>query len=310
MFKDKDTPIVLAFTPNYLIPAVTCILSILEHSEDTDVFHIICLLSQPLPQKKKKKLRRVNKSRLHFSFINLQGKLEEIYVNEKYTVAASYRLLLPKLLPEYQKVLYIDCDVIVRNNLAKLFREIEMGDNYLAGVFETTLDFQLTHMKAIGCEPGSYINSGFLVMNLELLRQDDMVSKFIEASKEKGLEFPDQDVLNQLCKGRILGLAPYYNSIRTFYLPQYKTDFLTYYTEEDWQSVQTHGTVHYTGTKPWDAFTIEFSTWWKYYEMLPAEIKEEGSINKKMQRLYRIYNTLLGAFIIDKVQSVYRKIKY
>src|SRR5690606_6393201 len=150
--------------------------------------------------------------RLRFSFVNLEDSLNDIYINERYTVAASYRLLLPELLPELEKVIYIDCDVLVRNNLAKVYSEIELGNNYLAGVFEATLDFQLPHMEAIGCKPGSYINSGFLVMNLELLRRDNMTSKFIEASKEHCWEFPDQDVLNKLCRERVLGLSPYYNS--------------------------------------------------------------------------------------------------
>lgn len=308
--KQPTIPIVLAFTPNYLVPAATCILSLLKHTESTDKFHVICLLSEPLPEEMKEKLNRLDNNRLCFSFMNLEGKLTDIYVDEKYTIAASYRLLLPDLLPEYKKVLYIDCDVVVRNDLAKLYRETDLGNNYLAGVFEATLDFQLTHMNAIGCEPGSYINSGFLIMNLQLLRQDNMVPKFLEASKEEGLEFPDQDVLNQLCKERILGLAPYYNSIRTFYLPQYKIDFLKYYTEEDWQAVQEHGTVHYTGAKPWNSFTIEFSTWWKYYEMLPAEIKKVGAVNKKMQYLCKLYSTTLGNLIINKMQGFYRKIKY
>ena len=54
-------------------------------------------------------------------------------------------------------------------------------------------------------------------MNLAQLRQDNMVPRFLEAAKAEGLQFPDQDVLNQLCKDRILGLPPYYNSIRTFF---------------------------------------------------------------------------------------------
>ena len=75
------------------------------------------------------------------------------------------------------------------------------------------------------------------------MRRDGMVAKFIEASKADYLEFPDQDVLNQLCKKRIVGLPPYYNSIRTFYLPQYKRFFLQKYTEQDWKEV--HQLVQY-----------------------------------------------------------------
>lgn len=303
-------PIVLAFSPSYFTPAATCILSILDHSEETDFFHIVCLVTETLPEKMRSKLEKLNLSRLRFSFVNLQGRLKDIYVDEKYTVAASYRLLLPELLPEYNKVIYVDCDMIVRNNLARLYHETDIENNYLAGVFEATLEFQLLHMRVIGCEPGEYINSGFLIMNLDLLRQDDMVPRFIEESKKEGLVFPDQDVLNRLCKGRILGLPAYYNSIRTFYLPQYKADFLKYYTEEDWDAVQSHGNIHYTGTKPWNVFTVEFASWWEYYEMLPEDIKEEGQVVRKIQSLSRINRTRLGHFIIKRVLHTYRQIKY
>src|SRR5690606_12403477 len=87
--------------------------------------------------------------RSQISFVTLEDQLSDIYVDEKYTIAASYRLLLPDLLPEYQKIIYIDCDMIVRNNLAKLYREIDLEGSYFGGVFEATLDFQLPHMKAI-----------------------------------------------------------------------------------------------------------------------------------------------------------------
>ena len=82
--------------------------------------HIICLLSEELPDRLKQKIQLIGGERAQYSFINLQGRLQNIYIDAKYTEAASYRLLLPDLLPEYDKVMYIDCDIIVRNNLVKL----------------------------------------------------------------------------------------------------------------------------------------------------------------------------------------------
>lgn len=303
-------PLVVAFTPNYFIPAVTCLYSIFDNMESTGRIHVICLLNEELPERLKEKIKLIGGKRAQYSFVNLKGRLQDIYIDAKYTEAASYRLLLPDLLPEYDKVIYIDCDVIVRNDLGKLYRTTNLENNYLAAVFEAPMDFQIERFKAIGCNPMEYINSGFLIMNLELMRQDKMVDKFLEASKADYLEFPDQDVLNQLCKGRILGLSPYYNSIRTFYLPQYKSFFLRKYTEQDWVDVHQHGTVHYTGAKPWDRFTIEFQLWWRYYEQLPAEIKKEWKVNKRMYFLFRLNKSFLGSYIIDGIQTLYRKLKY
>lgn len=303
-------PVVVAFTPNYFIQACVGIKSVLIHSLDSDIFHIICLLSENLSEKMVSLLERLGKSHVQFSFINLEGKLADIYINERFTVAASYRLLLPDLLPEYDKVLYMDCDMIIRNNLAELYRSVDLKDNYLAAVYEAPMDFQTAHLKEIGCDPEHYINSGFLIMNLEQMRKDNMVQKFMEASKASNLEFPDQDVLNQTCKGKILGLPPYCNSIRTSFLPQYKKFFLQRYTQQDWEEIQKHGNIHYTGDKPWRFPTVEFAEWWKYYRQLPNEIRSEEEPDKKMLFLYRIYSNKLGRFAFKGLKYIYRKLKY
>lgn len=303
-------PLVVAFTPGYFIPAATCLYSLFENTGNKEYFHIICLISEDLSEKMKDNLRLIGGVHATYSFINLKGRMNDIYVDEKYTEAASYRLLLPELLPDLDKVMYIDCDIIVRNDLATLYRFTNLDGNYLAAVFEPTMDFQTEHLKTIGCDLDSYINSGFLILNLDQLRRDRMVEKFIDASKNDNLEFPDQDVLNILCRDRIVGLAPYYNSIRTFYLPQYKKSFLRKYSERDWEEVKRHGTVHYTGAKPWNNFTVEFKLWWQYYERLPAVLKKEWKENKKMYYFYKINSSAIGSALIDGLQSVYRKLKY
>ncbi|MCS2717300.1 hypothetical protein [Bacteroides thetaiotaomicron] len=55
--------------------------------------------------------------------------------------------------------------------MVQLYHSIDLGMNYLAAVFEASMDFQLDHLKTIGCNPNEYINSGFLIMNLELMRE-------------------------------------------------------------------------------------------------------------------------------------------
>ncbi|MFD1771940.1 glycosyltransferase family 8 protein [Sphingobacterium suaedae] len=308
-FAVNSIPIVLAFTPNYFVPAATCILSILKSAKSTDHFHFICLLTEPLSPSYMDKLVRLVGDSAVFSYINLEGALSDIYVDEKYTVAASYRLLLPTILMDYEKVLYVDCDMIFRTNLADLYRDTEMGAQYMAGVFEATLDFQEAYLESIGCQPGHYINSGLLVMNLHALREDQMVDKLLHAAKADYLEFPDQDVINQLCHGRIRGLPPYWNSIRTFWLPQYKAAFLKYYTEADWLNVQKTGNVHYTGAKPWNTFTIGFAIWWDHFEQLPAEVKELMVVPKGLYWLSKMYRNPVGRRLIDGSRHLYRRLR-
>lgn len=310
MDNEKKTPLVVAFTPSYFIPVCTCLFSVFANTKYKQTLHVICLLTEDLPEDMRKALIAVGEGEVEFSFINLAGQLPaDIYIDEKYTIAASYRLLIPDLLPTFDKILYIDCDMIFRNDLVELYRSTDLTNNYMAGVFEATLDLQEKHMRAIGCEPGEYINSGLLLMNLKMLREDNMVEKFMSAAKTPGLEFPDQDVINQLCKGKILGLPPYWNSIRTFLLPQYKSAFLKYYRQEDWADVQRKGNVHYTGPKPWNTFTVAFDIWWSYFKKLPQPVQRFAKFDAKLRWFALFYQTKLGRGMVKFSQQCYRKLK-
>ncbi len=291
------TPILVAFTPNYFIPAATAILSVLEHSPKEEQFHFICMLSEPMPDDLMARLELLDNGtgRLTFEYFDLDPKLlEGTYINPRYSIAASFRLLVADLLPQYDKLIYMDCDVIIRQDLAKLYREIDMEDKYFAGVIEASSDWQKKWFERIGAKAGQYINSGFLVLNMKLLREDKMSEKFIEALKVDFLEFPDQDVINTVCMDRLKYLPPYYNGIRTFMIEEEKPLFLKYYTEQDWEMIDREGTIHYTGPKPWVAYTIKFEYWWATYLRLPKKVREGIEVSFKMKAMHRLLSLPLA----------------
>ena len=303
------TPLIIAFTPNYFVPAATTLRSLLDSSSADDRYEVICLVSEEIPQRQKDKLSALSGERIRYRYINLAGRLQGVYVDPRYSEAASFRLLLPEILPEYDNVLYIDCDVIIRNNLAALYRDTDLGGNLLAAVYEAPIEHQAERWNALGCDPHRYFNSGFLMMNLKQMRLEGTSHKLIDGLKSDYLEFPDQDVLNQVCQDRVLALKPVYNSIRTFFLPQYKADFLKQYSESDWDEVQKHGTIHYTGGKPWNILSVKFGEWWKTYRSLPAEIRGEWKPSKKIKLMADIYRTKIGADSIETVRNIFRKVK-
>lgn len=303
----SPTPLAIAFTPNYFVPAATMLKSLLEAS--TGSFNVICLVTEEIPDRMQEKLQRLGDGRLSFEYIPMKGRLQGIYIDPRYTEAASFRLLLPEMLPEYDSIVYIDCDVIVRQDIGKLYRETKLGDNYLAVVFEAPIEKQAERFKALGCDPNRYFNSGFLLMNLAAMRKDKISEKLLEACRVDYLEFPDQDALNQVCQGHVVPLSPVYNGIRTFFLPQYKADFVRQYSEGLWKEVQDHGTIHYTGGKPWNIFSVKFGEWWKTYDSLPDEIKEEWIPNEKMHRLWSMYRIPIVGKTIEGMRSLIRLLK-
>ncbi len=298
-------PLAIAFTPNYFVQAATLLRSVLDASPDGR-FRVVCLLSQEISREKKDKLQRMGGGRLSLEYILLEGRLQGIYIDPRYTEAASLRLLLPELLPELDQILYLDCDIIVRQDLARLCDRTNLADNYLAAVYEAAIEGQAARFRALGCDPARYFNSGFLLMNLARMREEKVSEKLLEACRVPYLEFPDQDALNQVCQGRVLPLSPLYNSIRTFFIPKYRKDFERQYGKDLWDKVQQEGTIHYTGGKPWNLFTVQFGAWWRVYDTLPAEIKAEWTPGK-MARFWKFYRTPLGR-LFDGLRSLKQRL--
>lgn len=304
------TPLVIAFTPNYIVPAAVTLRSILDASPEGK-FEVWCLVTEDIPQRQKEELEDMVNGRMVFKYLPLAGRLDGYYIDPRYSEAASYRLLLPELLPEVDKIIYIDCDIVVRQDIAALYSSSDLGDNLIAAIYEAPIEGQAERWRALGCDSGRYFNSGFLIMNLKQMRVEGTSRKLLDALKTDWLEFPDQDALNQVCQGRVLPLSPVYNGIRTFFLPQYKKDFIAQYGSKTlWEEVQTSGTIHYTGGKPWNLFSVKFAEWWRTYETLPKKIKEEWMPNPKILRIWKAYRTSLGRLCIDTVQYLYRKIKH
>lgn len=303
------TPLVISFTPNYIVPAAVTLRSILDSSTE-GCFEVYCLVTEDIPQRQKDELKSMAGERMTFKYINLAGRLDGCYVDPRYSEAASYRLLLPELLPEIDSIVYLDCDIVVRQDIAGLYESIDLADNLIAAVYEAPIENQAERWTKLGCDPGKYFNSGFLVMNLKRMREEGTSSKFLDELRADYLEFPDQDVLNIVCKGRVLPLPPEYNSIRTFFLPQYADDYERQYGPDSRREVVNSGNIHYTGGKPWNLFTVRFADWWRKYDSLPIEIKKEWKPKRKIFFLWKFYRTCLGRFILDTVRSAYRRIKH
>lgn len=311
MAKANYIPVVIAFTPNYVVPAATTVLSILNSSSKTDNFQFICLLNENLSQKLKENFESVDTdNRCKFQYLLLDvDLLKGIDIDSRYSAAAYFRLLLPNLLTNYDKVIYTDCDVIFRNNISQIYNT-NISGYFLAAVYETPLKFQKERIHNLGIAPGKYFNSGVLLMNLKKLRDENLSQQMIEKLQTVvEIEFPDQDVLNICCKSKLQPLPPHYNSIRTFFLTQYKKEFLEIYSLTDLQNVIEYGNIHYTGEKPWKAFTVEFDTWWRHFDRLPNVLKQQLNFDKKLYYFYKLYRNPLGRLITESARKIYRLVK-
>lgn len=136
-----------------------------------------------------------------------------------FTQSMYYRLFAPWVLPQYDKALYLDCDVVVRGDVTELF-DTELNDCLLGAVLDDPMNTPewKPYMERLGdgVPQNEYFNSGVLLINLRQMRQEHMDEKFTAFMETyTNLKYPDQDILNAVCKGRVHYFPRSWNKLRT-----------------------------------------------------------------------------------------------
>lgn len=160
------------------------------------------------------------------------------------------RVLLPSLLPDVDRVLYLDADVIVTDDLAPLW-EVDLGD-HLFGAVTNPCYPGLPPSKELGlARREDYLNSGVLLMDLARMRAEgwvDELRNFAVAHPDNPC--PDQDALSARYHDRALRLHPRWNmQTICFERPPRRLPFPPGQIDE---ARARPAIVHFTGTaKPW-----------------------------------------------------------
>lgn len=211
--------------------------------------------------------------------INLKIK-HNVYTEDLY-----YRIVIPYILKNYNKVLVVDADMICREDLKNLY--IDDVDNYLAAGIKDTifqgylngadpnrLKYCKDYMKLE--EPFDYINTGVILFNCKLYRERfslDFLRTFIEKHVNKVLIY-EQDMLNMLLQKNIKFLDQKWNSFTiTNSFLQHCIDLAPYHAVDKWKQGQESkkGIIHYANIpKPWQDIHTDFADlWWSYAKSSP-----------------------------------------
>lgn len=116
------------------------------------------------------------------------------------TVATWYRILAPIVLPkEIDKVLYLDCDIIINRPLIDLWKE-DLED-FAIGAIPDESSYQKEYYDRLGFpKEAIYVNAGVLLINLKYWREHDVVNRCLDCIRTSAnqLIFYDQDTLNKV----------------------------------------------------------------------------------------------------------------
>jgi lipopolysaccharide biosynthesis glycosyltransferase len=207
-----------------------------------------------------------------------------------YSWACYLRLLAPSLLPNIDKVLYLDVDIVVNGNIRNLWEEDITGYS-LAGLNDAILSYNLVK-DYIGYDyyKEGYINSGVLLMNLDYWRKNNIQQKMIDYLNTHKVKLSDQDTINALLHSTIKFLHPEWNTISSYFtfpplvIPKQKK-----YIKELWKGAKI---IHFVGPyKQWHQECV--NPYKRYYRHIPFLHHEE------LAKVYREHDLFVFPSYLD-----------
>lgn len=304
-------PVVFAADNAYAPMVTTTIESMLANASTAYLYDVVVLEKDFTPENKEiMQVHFARQANARLRFVNVQGLVRAYNLqtnNEHISVETYYRFLIQQVLPGYDKVLYLDSDLIVRGDVSELYA-CELGDNLVAAVrdidFAGNLDIKnaqgeyerrayardVLHLE----HPFDYFQAGVLVLNTRAMRALHPIDTWLGLASESTYIYDDQDILNAECQGRVLYLDPSWNVMidcagrikKVFaFAPADMFDaFMRAYREPR--------IVHYAGfEKPWGSGGCDRDKlYWHYARMTPyyEDLLELRSASYADQRLAEV----------------------
>ena len=314
--------VVFASNNDYSSLLSTCLISLLENNKkDFDCINVF-VLDDGISEENKQKIFSLAKNyscKLTFiktDILNSNDKIMMPLDKEDYgkSLTTYYRLFLSTLLPDdIDKVIYLDCDALVLGSYKELWK-LDISDYYCAGVVDPTNDNILREYGFGGKD--KYFNAGFLLVNLEMWRNNNIEEKFIEFLLENKSKFflHDQGVINNVLRSKIKIVEPKYNLQLYFQFFDYDLAMKymgrehSYYTKEIVDESRNNPVfLHFCGgtqNRPWyNKEHIYYNEFKKYSNMADCKnIYDNGvTLSWKTKLLYKGINNKFFQLILKLI---------
>lgn len=241
--------IAFASDDNYSRYLGVCIASILLSAEEDDCF-CFYVIDNGISELNKKRLNELQTIREHELFF-LKPEMEKFqHLPQCLHLGLStyLRLLLPELLPERDRLIYLDCDMLATDSLRGLWRA-ELGGRALGAAEDYVERTKGMESSADRLGTDFYFNAGMLLLDLNQIRERGLFHEVLQwcGSNSQKVKFADQDGLNAVLKEDFQKLPPCWNiQVNPYVHPENLLD------EEKRRCVlECRGIVHFiTSLKP------------------------------------------------------------
>ena len=278
----KTVPVFFATDDLYAPYLGVALRSLVEHA-DADTLYDVNVLIDTLSPANRERLACLARPHVTVHFIQVSDRLDRLghmlHLRDYYTRATYYRFFIPALFPQYDKGVYLDCDVVLTRDVAELFETPLEGRMLAAAPEEVMLKYDVFGRyteKVLEIPRNEYFSAGVLVMNLEKMRRVKLEEQFVSLLGRR--KFPvtqDQDYLNVLCRGDFVMLSTDWNTT-SFPDATAKDPALIHY-KINWKP------WHYRGTSYEDSFW-DVATRTPYYLTLCEVLEKHTEADRTRER--------------------------
>ena len=256
----------------YFVPTLTSIISVSENNKNSEL-HIYVVASD-IAQKDADVLEKLNAENCKI-FLK---KVENPYLNlgtkhRHVSKTALLKFSLPEIFSDLDKILYLDGDILVFDDLKELY-QMSLEDYYAAVVSD--MRAVIVNRNNVSLRLKNYFNSGVMLLNLRKMREENLTQKFAELKQNEELQrFMDQDVLNKGFNENVIFLSPKYNLQYECFSDFTHGQIAYYYGISVEQAEEIHKKpliLHLTNyKKPWNScFCPSMKKWIYYFKKIPG----------------------------------------
>ena len=266
--------------------------SLFENNKECEEINVYLFGDNVSVENKQKLYSIASNYNRNFQIVDVNElKLPEKLYTTRYPKSAYSRLFAYDLLPQsIEKILYLDCDIVVVGNLQDLYDKDV--DDY---AFLAVQDFLSSgYKKKIGIKnTDTYINTGVMLLNLKKFRElplAERIGKFVD-QYSAAICHADQDIFNGIFQGDFSVLPPFYNVMTQMNQYSYEQLLRTwhpshYYSKEEIEYAKANPRIyHYTAClmdiRPWFANSKVKNAWAfdKYMQISPwADRKKKAMV--------------------------------
>ena len=283
-----ELDVAFIFDVQYRMPTLVAISSLIRHRAPSTHYRIFCVTAEDVSEWEQFECLVAEVPEVSITRVDPGQRLQELASLRRRTGTVAHvpsvalaKMLLPSILPsaeEGRRLLYLDCDMIVAEDLASLATRDLDGRPVAAARDNGALFKKASH---VAWNP-DYFNSGLLLMDPALWRSANKLDDLREAVRRDDVHrYLDQDALNTAFRGQVHLLEPRWNlivptidAVSSKSIEPFNERYDTTYSSAD-ELADDAAVLHYAGTKfkPWrnpERFMAD--RWWAEFDAMTSVV--------------------------------------